>query len=234
VLLSKSVSWLFQKLLDTLGYHQAKKDERWSGWLSAVTGEQAAAAVQQAMGLMGPLSEPVYQAGADLLVQLTQWLRDFQALVVAAEKAQKAVQAAKAEQAQAAAAPASTPALPAAPASMPQLPAAAASTFLLLGQMVQLRGSPQFVELCNKLKAFELLVQRQEFAKAALVSDDILAAIDSFDPRRYVPELFANFGALLNQHVGDIQTHWERKDSTEWKMLSQFYQVDLENFVGRK
>jgi hypothetical protein len=96
---------------------------------------------------------------------------------------------------------------------------------------VQLLGSAHLVELCNKLKAFELLIERQEFQKAALVSDDILSTLESFDPRRFFPELFATFGGLLNKHVKNIQEHWESTDSTEWKTLAQFYQVDLERFV---
>jgi hypothetical protein len=235
VMLNKSLNWLFQKLLDTLKYHQTKKDERWTGWMSALTEEHATTAVQKAQDLLVLLSDPRHHAVAELLSQLAQWLRDIKALLTAAARAQEAQQPKPAEQPRPAEPVRVAEAAPGVVAvAMPQLPAAAASTFMQLGQVVQLRGSAQFVELCNKLKAFELLVQRKEFAKAALVSDDILAALDSFDPRRYFPELFANFGSLLNKHVADIQEHWDRKDTTEWKMLSQFYQVDLESFVGRK
>jgi hypothetical protein len=217
VLANKSFTWLFQTLVDALKYHQAKKDERWAGWLKPLTEAHVTEATEKGQALLGLLPEPTYHASAEVLAQGVQWLRDLKAQLAAASRAQKAQEAAQAS---------------AAPASAPTAPSA--STFMLLGQLVQLRGSAHFVELNNKLKAFELLVERKDFAKAALVSDDILAALSDFDPRRYFPDLFANFGALLNKHVGDIQAHWEHKDSTEWKMLAQFYQVDLENFVGRK
>jgi hypothetical protein len=218
LLLSKSVAWLFQTVLDTLKYHQAKKDERWADWMKGLTEEQLAAATQRAQELMELLPEPTFHSAAEFLGQVMQWLRE-QRNLLAAARAQQTQEAEKAQ------APQSPP---------PQAAPAPASTFLLLGQQVQLRGSAQFVELCNKLKAFEMLVARKDFGKAALVSDDILAALDSFDPRRYFPELFATFGALLNKHVQNIQPHWENKESVEWKTLAQFYQVDLERFVGRE
>jgi hypothetical protein len=215
VLLNKSVRWLFQTVLDTLNYHQSKKDERWLGWWKASTEAQVTSAMQKAQELLALLPEPTYRSGAEALAKLLPWLRELRAQIVANL-------------------PQDPPALPAQGA--PQVPASPAepdgpSPFLKLGQPVQLLGSAHLVELCNKLKAFELLIERQEFQKAALVSDDILSTLESFDPRRFFPELFATFGGLLNKHVKNIQEHWESKDSTEWKTLAQFYQVDLERFV---
>ncbi|XXF80710.1 type VI secretion system protein IglI family protein [Myxococcaceae bacterium GXIMD 01537] len=217
VLANKSVLWMSQTMLNTLKYHQTKKDERWAGWLKSLTEARAQAGADRGRELLNHMPDPGYNASAEALAQVLQWLREQRDFLKAEALAQKAREEEKARA-----------------AAAPPAPAAAASAFVLLGQAVQLRGSAQFVELTNKLKAFELLVARKDFQKAALVSDDILAALEDFDPRRYFPELFSNFGALLNQHVQDIQAHWERKDSTEWKMLSQFYQVDLESFVGKK
>lgn len=214
VLLNKSVTWLFQKLFDTLSYHQSKKDERWQGWWKASTEAQAAAAIQKAQELQALLPEVGYRKSAEALGKLQSWMRELHAQLVANM-------------------PQDPPVPPAAenpepgPAAEPEGP----SPFLKLGQPVQLMGSAHLVELCNKLKAFELLIARAEFQKAALVSDDILATLERFDPRRFFPDLFSSFGALLNKHVKDIRQHWEDKDSTEWKTLSQFYQVDLERFV---
>jgi hypothetical protein len=72
------------------------------------------------------------------------------------------------------------------------------------------------------------------YDKAALVSDDILYEVTHFDPRRYFPELFGRFGQLMSQHVQEMKPHLEMKDTMEWKTLEQYYQVDLEGFVGDK
>lgn len=104
----------------------------------------------------------------------------------------------------------------------------------LEGSVVQLRATARFAELCGKLQAFESLVKHGEFDKAAIVSSDIMNAIEQFDPRAYFPELFASFGALLSAHIQQIGPRWEDKGSLEWRALEQFYQVDLESFVGRE
>jgi hypothetical protein len=214
VLLNKSVTWLFQTLMDTLIYHQSKKDERWQGWWKASTEAQVTAAMGKVQELLELLPEPRYRSGSEALAKLLPWLRELREQIIANMPQDPPVP------------PQSAPEAPASPAE-PEGP----SPFLKLGQPLQLMGSAHLVELCNKLKAFELLIERQEFQKAALVSDDILSTLEGFDPRRFFPDLFASFGALLNKHVKDIQEHWESKNSTEWKMLSQFYQVDLERFV---
>lgn len=220
-LLNKSVTWFTQQLLDALRYHQAKKDGRWTGWLAEVSTAQARGTLAKAEALMGLLSEPTYRTGATGIASLATWLRDFEKQLATIPPPEPPKAAAPAEAQKAKAPP-------------PEAPAEEPSPFVQVGQVMQLRGSAHLVELCNKLKAFEMLVEREDFQKAALVSDDILATLEGFDPRRYFPELFASFGGLLNRHVREIQEHWENKESAEWKTLAQFYQVDLEGFVRRK
>ncbi|AKQ65490.1 hypothetical protein A176_002402 [Myxococcus hansupus] len=219
VFLNKAVTWLGQTLLDVLRYHQSKRDARWGDWLRSLTSAQASDAVQRAQEAVALLSGPRNRTGAEALSRLVQWLRDFKTQL-------------EANQPEEAPAPAPTQE-PAAKAPPPEAAPAPPSAFIQLGQMLQLRGSAHLVELCNKLKAFELLIAREDFQKAAMVSDDILGTLEAFDPRRYFPDLFATFGALLNKHVQQIHGHWENKDSMEWKALAQFYQVDLERFVRK-
>jgi hypothetical protein len=218
LLLNKALTWLFQTLLSALRYHHAKKDAGWDTWTKGFSDGKRRDALKGIQTLQGLLEGPAFRNGAQGLAGLGQWLKETQ------ERA-------------AAPAPAAEPAKPAAPAKGKGKAAAAAqaappSPFPRTTGPLQLRGSAHLLELCDKLKAFEVLVERGDFQKAALVSDDVLRTLEDFDPRRYLPELFSSFGALLNRHVGDIQEHWERKDSMEWRTLSQFYQVDLGAFVG--
>ncbi|NOK18756.1 type VI secretion system protein IglI family protein [Corallococcus carmarthensis] len=219
VLLNKALTWLFQTLLSALKYHHGKKDAGWEAWTKGFTDGKRKDALRGIQTLQAALEGPAFRNGAQGLAGLGQWLRE-----TTQERA-------------AAPAPAAEPSKPAAPAKgrgakSAAPPAAPASPFPRTTGPLQLRGSAHLLELCDKLKAFEVLVERGDFQKAAMVSDDVLRTLEDFDPRRYLPELFTSFGALLNRHVGDIQEHWERKDSMEWRTLSQFYQVDLGAFVG--
>ncbi|NNB92623.1 hypothetical protein HJC10_20080 [Corallococcus exiguus] len=220
VLLNKALTWLFQVLVSALKYHHGKRDAGWEAWTKGFTDGKRKDALRGIQTLQGALEGPAFRNGAQGLAGLGQWLRE-----TTQERA-------------AAPAPAPEPAKPAAPAKGrgAKNSAAAAATppspFPRTTGPLQLRGSVHLLELCDKLKAFEVLVERGDFQKAAMVSDDVLRTLEEFDPRRYLPELFSSFGALLNRHVGDIQEHWERKETMEWRTLSQFYQVDLGAFVG--
>jgi hypothetical protein len=100
-----------------------------------------------------------------------------------------------------------------------------------LRKKVELVVSQHFVELSNKLRAFEILIEKGQQEKAALVADDVLQTLDAFDPRLYFPELFARFSGLVSTNIGSLSTHWQQKDSVEWKALTQYYKVDLKGFV---
>jgi hypothetical protein len=96
---------------------------------------------------------------------------------------------------------------------------------------VLLKASPQFFQLQNKLAAFEILIQKGQFEKAAVVSNDLMELIKNFDPRQYFPELFAGFFGELNKSIQQVRPHLENRDPLTWDTLEQFYQVDLDGFV---
>lgn len=212
--LNRSASWFLQTLLHAVEYHRANKSPTWAGWMKGLTPEGLEGALARAEALAQALPEPAFHQSIELLGRTLRWLRELQGTLAAQP-------------------PSAQPESPTA-ASLAAPPETRVSdgTFTKLGQPLHLRGSARLVELLNKLKAFELLVEQRAFQRAALVGDDVLTALDSFDPRDYFPELFASFGALLNQHVAEITPHWQQKESVEWKALSQFYQVDLERFVN--
>lgn len=85
--------------------------------------------------------------------------------------------------------------------------------------------------LVRKLQAFELLVGKEDFVKAALVSDDISTIIKSFDPSLYFPKLFSKYFALSATHIDTLAQEWESKNSLKWEALQRLYQTDLREFI---
>ncbi len=75
-------------------------------------------------------------------------------------------------------------------------------------------------------------MKKNDLARAAVVADDLMRTIDSFDPRAYFPELFSDFSELLSKHIDTLANHWQDRESTAWKAHAQFYRVDLKRFVG--
>jgi len=97
-------------------------------------------------------------------------------------------------------------------------------------ERVELSVSPRFSQLCRSIEAFEVLVQKGQFLKAAVVLADISESLNHFDPRVYFPSLFAPFASLYSKHVNALTEQTDER-SPAWQALRQHYQVDLQGFV---
>jgi hypothetical protein len=93
------------------------------------------------------------------------------------------------------------------------------------------RESPALSSLRHKLHGFEVLVQRGEFAKAAIIARDVQRIIEQFDPVEFLPSLFAGYFRAMNQRLNELSPHLGEADRTPWQVLSRFYQADLEGFL---
>jgi hypothetical protein len=212
----KTVVWLCQKVLDNIEYQQGKKPEVWSQWLSRTTPDEIALASASVEKLLDLLRPPTYPHSDPLLSRSLRLLRDLHRTLLVEH-------APPLEAAHELRAPTKLPPTARLPSvASPELPV----------QHMRLQVSPHFVELDRKLRAFSQLVAHGSYEKAALVSDDLLELIEHFDPRKYFPEFFAVFSRLMSEHVQDLETHWDKRDTIQWKALKQFYQVDLDAFSG--
>jgi hypothetical protein len=223
--LGRALSWLLRTILDQTAYHQQKGDEVWRRWSASAGEGRAEAALEAVERLSAALSDPTFQAPGELLGRLARWLRELREVQhtadIAPPETEVAVVSAQARLGE-----------PAGPGRGGATAMETPSGFLVLGQSVQLRASAEFVELANRLRAFELLVDRGQFDKAALVSHDVLAALEAFDPRKYFPDLFGRFSELLATNAARMVPHWDRKGTMEWQLEEQFYRLDLERFVN--
>ncbi|AUX23286.1 uncharacterized protein SOCEGT47_038090 [Sorangium cellulosum] len=225
---NKRLAWLFDTIVDALEYHQKNGTPAWGafqeglgpGVIEAVfrSGERAAAA----------LAADVYASAARGLGRLLGFLRA-RAEVLAARAAPPSAPAAELPPpAPREDAPAASPG---APALTPEGARAAAAPGGAPRARIELAVAHPFLELLAKLRAFEVLIERGELEKAAIVAEDVQQIVEGFDPRAHFPEVFARFSALLSQHIDALSAHLDERDSLAWKARSQFYRVDLEGFV---
>lgn len=91
--------------------------------------------------------------------------------------------------------------------------------------------SEPFILLIKKIQAFEALVAKQQFEKAALVSEDLSLILKNFDPSVYFPKLFSKYFALSAAHIDMLAQEWENKNSLKWEALQRLYQTDLQEFI---
>ncbi len=220
--LDRRLGWLFDAINDALEYHTLKATPDWARWREGVRRDAFVAALAQGDALGGRFRAGGFGVGEGGLGRLLSRLQGLTTALTPAPVLEAQLS------------PPET-SLAAGPEPPP-----ASVTPLLSGReplepsrrRVELVVSDRFVELLCKLRAFEALVERDDYLKAALVGDDLLSLLDDFDPREYFPELFASFSALMSEHVEELSSHWGDRESIPWKVLAQFYRVNLKGFVG--
>lgn len=86
--------------------------------------------------------------------------------------------------------------------------------------------------LIDQLKAFEKLIAKEHFEKAAICAWDITNTIEKFDPLVYLPTLFSNYFKLMAKHAQSIEEQWGKQGTLTWKLLDSLYKSDLNGFIG--
>ena len=207
----RRLAWLFGAVTDALEYHATKQTPEWEAFCAGVTDETLEAITASVAQVLGQITARKLGHASNGVARLDGWLLKHAAALLGPVVAP----------------PSSVDAGPmGAPSGDAGGSHAEASR-----REVALVASYRFLELTRKLRAFEALVHKRQFRRAALVADDLQQLIENFDPRSYFPEVFATFSALLSENVEPLSEHWNERESIAWKALGQFYQTDLDRFV---
>jgi hypothetical protein len=209
-----SLRWLLKVLNKHLEHHERLKDATWQRWCAPTNREP----LEQALAL----SEEIFSAFGRVMPtngceapfrRFTQWLEGhLQSLPDATPAADSESEPQSAEAPEPMGTRATAP--PPATATGPSLAV-----------------SPALAELMRKLAAFNTLVEREDFARASIVAADVLAVMERFDPRVYLPMLFSPFFAGLSRHAEQVEPLLQNTESLSFRALDQLYRVDLETFL---
>ena len=218
-IVSLGMKSLLDHLTSTLKYWQTEHTPSFEGWIGIETRE----GIEETIDVVGGLSSLSdnyldYEAIAAHMATLTQMLRGIQKSLPSREQ-ETDVMSESSENQDVSAAPEHKETQ--APQGQSQHP--------FQGSDV----SPELVLLLKKIQAFESLVAAKRFERAAMVADDIQSTVDNFDPRKFFPTLFADFYADLVQNFDAISSFWARRDSADWRVLQQLYEVDIDTFVEK-
>jgi hypothetical protein len=209
-----SLNWLFRQLLKKFQYEEGKDSDIYQQWIAEVPSEEVQEALDASEGLqkaLGTALEDMASPLLDGLSKIVDWLKAFQRVVYREPEVEEE--------------PEST-----AEAEAKQVVAPTSLAFGDEGFMAE--GSYHLQLLLRKMKAFELLVEKEEFNKAAIVADDINDIIANFDPRIYFPKIFSRYSLLRALKIADISAFEEYKGSVEWLTMQDLYKVDLDSFVS--
>ncbi|MFY2561591.1 type VI secretion system protein IglI family protein [Corallococcus terminator] len=223
IFLESGLRWLLRSMNKHLAHNEKKQDATWKRWCEA----DNRAPIEEAL----KLSEPILTALPSLpkngceepMRNLSHWLRrHLEALP-----------------------PPAPPALALAPQPLPQAapsrdntssekPAPRAETAAPAAPTVAgVPISAPLALLLRKLEAFNTLVANGEMTKAGVIAADVLATVERFDPRVYLPSLFTRFYAGLSRNASGLEPFLHETDSLPMRALEQLYRVDLDAFLDQ-
>lgn len=217
----RSITWLLKTVSDRLEYHASKQDAVWESYQRS--GVARCEAAEKRLGELGDsLARAGFGGAAESSANLLRWLRELLSsarAVVESEEERATVDAGHC------AAVAAAPLSERTPATRQH------GGVVMDSEPIVLRGSYHLRELIFKLSAFERLVTKGRFDRAAVLCDELQAQMDNFDPRLYLPELFSTFGRLQAEYIMQLETQRQQRDTTRWRAYQQFYHVDPVGFV---
>ncbi|MFL5349777.1 MAG: type VI secretion system protein IglI family protein [Hyalangium sp.] len=205
--------WLLKVLNKHLEHHERLKDQTWQAWSAPANREPLEQALTLSEEIFASFSRVLPSNGCEApFRRLTQWLEGhLQSLPepVSAQPSEPGPEEAPDER----------------EPSEPGRPASAATA----GPSIPV--SPAMAELMRKLAAFNTLVEREDFTRATVVAADVMAVIERFDPRVYLPSLFSRFFAGLSTHAEQVEPLLQGTDALSFRALDQLYRVDLDTFL---
>lgn len=230
ILTANGLRWLFKTINKHLLHHEKVKDARWKQLCEP--GNRAP--LEEALPLVGKLlavfEEALPNSGCEklfrpLVTWLTEHLRALPAPSVLEEEEPPALEESTPEQEEGEeeTEPAPSPAPAVRRAASPPPPTEPG-----------LPISPPMELLLRKLEAFNVLIERQDFVKASIVAADVLATVERFDPRLYLPMIFSRFFAGLSSHADTLEPFLQNTETLAFRSLDQLFRVDLDVFLAQE
>lgn len=241
--------WLFQSIDARIRFHAEFRDDTWQAWLAAakpaLSMSIADAAAEVQIAANARLEDPQCLAA---LARVQRWASSDlnRALNRGGQSGQSGrfapIELSPEEPPTPTPAPAPAPAAPPAPAPAAPPASARPTRTTLVGtgkasaavrqpQPEPWGTSPAMTALLEKMRAFEALVARGDFAKAAIVASDVRYLMEHFDPVTYLPQLFADYLKALYRANAEMEPYWQMDGTPAWHALEKLYRASLDAFL---
>lgn len=208
----RSLKWFFTRLQKTLDRAREKSDESWNNWIESTSTEKIQSIMDNIDSFRSVLSSIVEDPSGNIeqLTKLKEWVNQFYSVVYEFEESQKPQEEIVEEE------------------EVVEETKERASEG---GETFNFDGSYELGFLMKKIEAFQELVSKGEHLKASIIADDINEIVNNFDPRIYLPKVFAGFYGTLSETIEEIGMCWdESRDTLVWETLKNHYKTDLDGF----
>lgn len=224
IFLESGLRWLLKTINKHLAHHEKKQDDTWRRWCEA----DVRAPLEEALLLSEPILTEIPTAlpkngCEEPFRNLGLWLKRHIAALPTPPPLALAPQPG----------PAAAMSPPPPPEDAPRPKLEAVPRAQAVEPTPGLPISPPLALLLRKLAAFDVLLQQGELSKAGVVAADVMATVERFDPRVFLPTLFSRFFSGLSTHARELEPYLHEADSLPMRALEQLYRVDLDAFIAQ-
>lgn len=209
-----SFAWLLKQIFIDLQTLQLEHGDAWASLLESCSQDLITLIIDRAEGIKVPLNERLEDAAGPSFINLKElidWLTEFKSLLPTPEpEALVGVDGVDSlSSVEATTSVSQVPAL-----SPSQIPS----------------GSVHLQILNRKLALFQEVLAEGEMVKAAVIAMDVNQLLESFDPKKYFPDLFSSYFTNMVNYGDEINGIIEMSGSPNWQALVNLYEVDLDKF----
>lgn len=226
-----SLTWFAKQTMKRLQREEGVQGGTWAGWIASVTPDDVETTVRRLGRLQGAVDERLGGGAApvlDGLSKLRSWLDQFKNAVPYPEEEPEEPEVPEVREEAAASDMQPAPAAASAPPPGWGVP----TSWTPPAPLLAAQGSPHLALLLRKLEAFSQLVEREEFARALIVADDVNETLERFDPTLYFPSFFKVFARMQALHASQLIEFAEYRETPEWRALQTLYRIDVDEFVN--
>ncbi len=229
--------WFMKQLLKKLEYEEKKESDIWKLWQEEVSSDEvyeAREALQNFRKVLTMKLEDLAEPVLDNLLKVNKWLESFEQLVYKEPEPEEETEEENIEETEEEEEETSKEDSISKTKKKKALSdvLSPSISYQTSGEGVSVIGSHHLSILLEKLKAFDVLIQKEAFLQAAIVAEDIKNIIDNFDPKKYFPSIFSRFCLLYALRIEELMEQQEYKDTPIWQALSELYSVDINSFVN--
>jgi hypothetical protein len=212
----KAIEWLFSRMVKNFEFVNRMMANGNLEFFTKYTAGIHKKGIEKALNMAYKLNDALKEkwdetAVNDSLMHAVKWIKEFSQIVFDQEKKEKAIKN-----------------LPPPPPPKEEKPEEETPQEVVK-QEEEVSDAMRLLQ--KKMDAFQYLVAKRDYQKAAVVADDIERLIEQFNPLIYLPKVFTRHFSLYAKVSTSLD---DNRDGGSFRILEKLYQTNLEAFLEWK
>ncbi len=208
----KAIDWLFMRIIKNCEFISRMVGSGNLAFFNQCTAEINKKGVEKALKVAYALNETLEGKWddsnlSDLLMHVVKWIKEFSQILLDRETTEKAARRAP-------------------PPPPPEEEEEEVSPKVTPTHDEGISDAMRLLQ--RKMDAFQYLIEKRDYQKAAVIADDIERLIENFNPLVYLPKVFTRHFSLYARVSTKLD---DNRDGGAFRILEKLYQTNLDAFL---